>query len=83
LILHGTATLALAVSAIVKHEAGGDPEAVREIYGRFAAMVLMPSIVTLRVLARERCDRGDAIHFEAISAEGGRAIRDGIVMLRP
>lgn len=81
LILHGTATLALAVSAIVRHEAGGNPEAVREIYGRFAAMVLMPSEVRLRILARARVDRGDAIYFEVLSVEGGRAIRDGVVVL--
>ena len=82
LILHGTATLALAVSAIVKSEAGNDPARVAEIAGRFGAMVLMPSQVTLRIQARERCDRGDAIFFEALTADGGRAIRDGVVILR-
>jgi acyl dehydratase len=82
LILHGTATLALAVSAIVNAEAGNEPERVGEIYGRFGAMVMMPSEAIVRVYARERTERGDAVFFEAINADGGRAIRDGMILLR-
>lgn len=82
LILHGTATLAMAVSAIVKREAGDDPESVAEIYGRFGAMVLMPSTMVVRIQAREKLERGEAVFFEAINADGGRAIRDGVVRLR-
>src|SRR5208283_3990333 len=82
LILHGTATLALAVSAIVQREAANDPEKVVEIYGRFGAMVLMPSEVVVRVQAREKTGRGEAVFFEALSADGGRAVRDGVVILR-
>jgi acyl dehydratase len=82
IILHGTATLALAVSRIIETEADGDPGRVAQIYGRFGAMVLMPSEVLLRINAREKTDIGEAIFFEAISAEGGRAIRDGRVVLR-
>ncbi len=82
LILHGTATLAMAVSRIIEAEVGGDPERVAQIYGRFGAMVLMPSEVLVRIHAREKCDGGEAVFFEAISAEGGRAIRGGLVMLR-
>ena len=81
LILHGTATLALAVSAIVRTEASGEPARVSEIAGRFGAMVLMPSAVTLRIQTREKCVRGDAIFFEVLSADGGRAVRDGVVVL--
>ncbi|HLW69979.1 MAG TPA: MaoC/PaaZ C-terminal domain-containing protein [Candidatus Binataceae bacterium] len=81
LILHGTATLAMAVSAIVRAEAQGDPARVSEVGGRFGAMVLMPSVLTVRIQTREKCDRGDAIFFEALSADGGRAIRDGFVIL--
>jgi acyl dehydratase len=82
IILQGTATLAMAVSRIVMAEAGGDPERIAEVYGRFGAMVLMPSEVMVRIHAREKADGGEAVFFEAISAEGGRAIRDGVVMLR-
>jgi hypothetical protein len=45
-------------------------------------MVLMPSEVTVRIQTREKCERGDAIFFEVLSADGGRAVRDGVVVLR-
>jgi acyl dehydratase len=82
LILHGTATLALALSRIVEAEAGGDPTRVMEICARFGAMVLMPSEVVVRIDGREKSACGDAVFFEALSADGGRAIRNGVVMLR-
>jgi len=82
IMLHGTATLALAVSKIVAAETGNDPERVAEVYGRFGAMVFMPSEVMLRIVAREKIAGRPAIFFEAISAEGGRAVRDGAVVLR-
>jgi acyl dehydratase len=82
IILHGTATLAMSVSRIIAAEAGGDPERVAEISGRFSAMVFMPSELAIRILVRERRGSYDAVFFETLSAEGGRAIRDGVVMLR-
>jgi acyl dehydratase len=82
LILHGTATLAMAVSRIIETEAAGEPERVAQIYGRFGAMVLMPSEIMVRIITRDKTAAGDAIFFETLSAEGGRAIRDGVVLLR-
>jgi hypothetical protein len=61
----------------------GDPERVARVYGRFGAMVLMPSEVTLRIFSREQVPEGDAVFFETTSADDGRAIRDGFVLLRP
>jgi acyl dehydratase len=81
-ILMGVATLAICASRIVDTEAGGDPEPITRIYGRFGAMVFMPSEVTIRVLTRETCGSIDEVFFEAISSEGGRAIRDGVIVLR-
>ncbi len=80
-ILHGTATLAMAVSRVIAAEAGGDPARVARIHARFGAMVLMPSAVEVRLLARERAGGGEAIFFEVINAEDGRAVRDGFVVL--
>ncbi len=83
IMLHGTATLALAVSRVIASEGAGDPERVAEIFGRFGAMVFMPSELSLRIIARQRIDNGrDAIFFEALTSEGGRAVRDGVVILR-
>jgi acyl dehydratase len=80
-ILMGVATLGMSVSKIVEFEADGDPARVSRVYGRFGAMVLMPSEITVRVLRRERSNAGDAISFETTTEDGGRAIRDGVVML--
>lgn len=82
LILHGTATLALAVSQVVRLEADNTPERVSRIAGRFNAMVLMPSEITVRILSRQSTAGGDVVAFEVRNAEGGPAVRDGVVVLR-
>lgn len=76
IILHGTATLALAVSALVDRFADGDPNRVTRLGGRFAAMVLMPSTITLRAAVQEH-----VISYEVINAEGQTAISGGFVCL--
>lgn len=48
IILHGTATLALAVSRLVAERCAGDPTRVRRIGCRFTGMVPLPSVLTLR-----------------------------------
>jgi acyl dehydratase len=82
LILHGTATLALAISQIVTREANDDPACVRRISGRFNAMVLMPSEITVRILSRQPSVEGDVVYFEVWNVEGAPAVRDGRVVLR-
>jgi len=82
IMLHGTATLALAVSKIIASEIGNDSARVAEVYARFGAMVFMPSEMKLRIVGREKVAGRPAIFFEAISAEGGYAVRDGAVVLR-
>ncbi|HZC46697.1 MAG TPA: MaoC/PaaZ C-terminal domain-containing protein [Candidatus Acidoferrum sp.] len=82
IILHGTATLAMAVSRVVESEAGKDPARVERVAARFGAMVTMPSTLTVRVLAREDSADSAVIFFETLSGEGRLAIRDGIVVLR-
>jgi acyl dehydratase len=82
IILHGTATLAIAVSRVIEAEAGNDPTSIAEIYGRFSAMVPMPSEITVRILARERPGGRDAVFFDVIGADDARVIRDGVVIVR-
>ena len=76
IILHGTATLAMAVSAIVDEFADGDPTLVRRLGGRFAAMVLMPSTIRLHAV-RE----GDTVSYEVRTQEDQTAISQGFVCL--
>ena len=47
IILHGTATLAVAVSRLVARHVGGDPRRVRRLGGRFSGMVPMPTVLGL------------------------------------
>ncbi len=82
IILHGTATLALAVSRVID-VAGADPARVAHIAGRFGAMVMMPSELIIRIARSVKS--GDApagIPFEVLNSDGGVAIRDGYVGLR-
>lgn len=78
LILHGTATLALAVSQLVGSEANGDPSRIARITGRFSGMVLMPSDITVRTLARE----SDRVYFDVLTQGGEPAISNGAIQLR-
>ena len=85
IILHGTATLALGVSAVVDAAAGGDPNRVRRIVCRFRAMVLMPSTITVRVWDEfPVADLGTAtraVRFDVLNAEGGPAVDRGVILL--
>jgi len=76
IILHGTATLALAVSRIVDNYAGANPTRVTRLGGRFSAMVLMPSTITLQT---KRAD--DVVTFQALTEGGQTAISNGFVCL--
>ena len=75
IILHGTATLALAVTRIIDERLGGDPTRVKRIGGRFAAMVLMPSTIQLQLSAS-----GDNhLSFQVLNEQGETAISKGFI----
>ena len=81
IILHGSATLALAVSCVVDHAADGDPNRVRRLGGMFRGMVLMPSEIRFRLHADEVTDEGRIIAWDVLNAEGQPAITKGFVVL--
>jgi hypothetical protein len=70
---------------VVRERAGGDPSLVRRIRGRFAAMVPMPSTLTVRVWPAEPCAGGSGdeqvVAFEVDLGDGSMAVRDGAVVL--
>ncbi len=76
IILHGTATLALAVSGILRHT-GTDPRDVRRVTGRFTGMVSLPSRLTIRAA---KAPEGRAFVFEAAGG-GASVLRDGVLGL--
>jgi acyl dehydratase len=75
-ILHGTATLALAVSRVIARDLGGDPARVREIRGRFTGMVPMPSSFTVR----GRPPGPAGVAFDAVGPGGGPVLSQGVVI---
>lgn len=81
IILHGSATLALAISQIVEREGKGEPGRVRRLGGSFRGMVLVPSDIELHVYAPYPCDQGTMVRFQVLNLDGRPAIADGMVVL--
>jgi acyl dehydratase len=77
IILHGTATLALAVSRVLGHLAA-DPRAVRRVSARFTGMVRLPSGLTLRV---GKAAEGKAFVFDAAGEDGALVLSAGALRL--
>ena len=75
IILHGTATLALGVSRVIRRELGGDPRPVRRIGARFTGFVRLPSALTVRGRGRT----GSSIAFDVVAADGTPVLGEGIV----
>ena len=77
IILHGTATLALAVSRVLAH-AGADPRAARRVSARFTGMVPLPGSFTLRV-AEAADDK--VLVFDARGEDGALVLSGGALHL--
>lgn len=76
IILHGTATLALAISVLVDRFCEGDQRRVRRLGGRFSAMILMPSVAQLVLLDRS----ADTLFFEVHNDQGAVAFSQGFLV---
>ena len=76
IILHGTATLALAVSRVIAREVDGDVTRVRRVRARFTGFVGLPSTLTVRGRGRA----GSAIAFDAVGPDGASVLGDGLVV---
>ena len=76
-----TATLALAVSELINREADGNPLKLKEIYCRFAGMVLPGSEIRLQVYESRTGNNGGAIFFDVVNQEGHTAISHGYALL--
>lgn len=81
IILHGTANLAHGVTQVIELHAGGDPHRVRRITGRFAAMVRLPSTITVAIWPPVAVDDAEAVPFEVRNADGDAAVDRGVVLL--
>lgn len=77
-VLHGTATLALAVSTIVDHACDGDPESVARVAGRFVSMVTLPCVLRIRWLGRRR----HVISFQVLGPGSTVVVDRGVIIRR-
>lgn len=82
IVVHGTQTLALACRELVDREAGGDPARLARLTGRFAAMVLPGSAITVHRLGEMATAEGRAVFYRTDNAAGEPAIRDGVAVVR-
>lgn len=77
IILHGTATWALAAGHLIQRCAQAEPMRLQRFIGRFSAMVIPGSTVTL-----EYGDAaGQTVSYSVCNAEGEPAISHGIAVL--
>jgi acyl dehydratase len=81
IILHGTATLALAVSAALGRPTAGSVEAVSRVTCRFTGMVRLPSEITVEGWDEPDAD-GRGIGFHVLSADGRPALSHGRLVMR-
>jgi acyl dehydratase len=80
IILHGTATLGLAVSEILRH-VPASAASVTRIACRFSAMVRLPSTITVQGWLPSEHRDGRAVGFQVLNAEGRAALTRGCVIL--
>jgi acyl dehydratase len=80
-ILHGTATLALAMRELVNREAGGDPLRLKTLSCRFTGMVLLGSTIRVQLLARRDGRSSQKLFFQVLTPSGQKAIRKGYAQL--
>jgi acyl dehydratase len=83
IILHGTATLALAISQALRQQPRGAATPVRAVTARFGAMVRMPSRLLVRGQAPRPSAAGAVVDFEALAEDGRPAVRDAELVLAP
>ncbi len=81
IILHGTATLALAVSAVLGRPAAGSAGDVARITCRFTGMVRLPSSITVEGWDEPEAG-GRAVGFHVLGADGRPALSHGRLIMR-
>jgi acyl dehydratase len=79
-ILHGTATMALALTRILDRYADGDPARLRSVALGFGAVVPVPTTLSLGLPPAGNVETGE-VPFEVVLPDGSRAIRGGVVTL--
>jgi acyl dehydratase len=81
IILHGTASWALAASQLIQRCAHDDPTRLRRFAGRFTAMVIPGT--TIKLTYTTRPDEPQTVFYAVDNADGALAIAAGIALIEP
>lgn len=79
IILHGTATWALAGKEILEAYAQGDGAALKRFCGRFVGMVIPGTTITIRHAPDP--DVPGVVRYEVLTEDGAKAIDQGVAIL--
>ncbi|XOV88402.1 MAG: MaoC/PaaZ C-terminal domain-containing protein [Pseudomonadota bacterium] len=82
-ILHGSATKAIALTAVINRCFGGDPQRVRRLAGQLRGMVLMDSTISIECLGIHEERDEKQVFFRVLNAAGAAAIAGGVVCGSP
>ncbi len=82
IILHGSATKAMALSAVVNRCFSGDASRVTRLVGELRGMVLMGTTIIVECLAEELADGVRTVAFRTLTEDGREAIAGGYVVGR-
>ena len=80
IILHGSASLLIALREVINRNLGGDPTRVTRFAGQFRGMVIPGADVTVNAVeVRDEGDR-EVIFYEMLNDQGELAITNGVVV---
>ena len=79
IILHGSATKAISLSAVINRCFDADSSRVTRLCGQLRGMVLMNTAIAVEAMAEEVVDGEKRILFRTVTQDGQPAIRNGIV----
>ncbi len=77
IILQGTATLAIAVTELVKRELNSEPARVKSVSCRFTGMVLPGSNISVRMIEKRKNNTATDLLFDVCNINGERVISSG------
>lgn len=81
IILHGTATWALAAREVLRACGGGDPARLKRLHGRFTAMIIPGTSIVVEHGPASEIDGARLIAFRVLNAEGREAVSQGVAVV--
>ena len=82
IILHGTATWALAGREVLRVYGDGDPLRLRRLYGRFTAMVIPGTRIAVEHAPAGTANGGGRqVAFRVLNEEGAEAVSQGVAVI--